>query len=78
MTMVYGPWSMAAARDETYRRSTVSKSVQTRPVIFLAALPVGQKSLDVNLPAETRSFDSPALFPDQIVVEYTSAKTPLD
>jgi biopolymer transport protein TolR len=41
-------------------------------VIFMAALPLSQKGIDVNLPAETQSADQQAT-PDlsQIVLEYT-------
>ena len=40
-------------------------------VIFLAALPLGQQSLDANLPAETRpKSETPAPNP-QIMVEYS-------
>ena len=41
-------------------------------VIFLAALPLSQKGLDINLPLETKSatkIDTPT---DQIVVEYSA------
>jgi biopolymer transport protein ExbD len=38
-------------------------------VIFLAALPLTQKGLDANLPAETATRDTPAR-PESIVVEY--------
>src|SRR6202008_1297020 len=42
-------------------------------VIFLAALPLTQKGLDANLPAETAPADRPA--PDtNIVIEYTAER----
>ena len=41
-------------------------------VIFMAALPLSQKGLDINLPAETRSAAQQAPDVSQIVVEYTS------
>jgi biopolymer transport protein ExbD len=37
-------------------------------VIFMASLPLSQKGLDVDLPAQTT--DAPALISEQIVVEY--------
>lgn len=40
-------------------------------VIFMAALPLSQKGLDVNLPAETRSAQQAAPDVSQIVLEYT-------
>jgi biopolymer transport protein ExbD len=40
-------------------------------VIFLAALPMAQKGLDANLPAETQPA-SPTSRPDNIMIEYTA------
>jgi biopolymer transport protein ExbD len=40
-------------------------------VIFMAALPLSQKGLDINLPAETRSAQQAAPDVSQIVLEYT-------
>jgi biopolymer transport protein TolR len=39
-------------------------------VIFMAALPLSQRGLDVNLPAETRTLDTPQPDISQIVLEY--------
>ena len=41
-------------------------------VIFMAALPLSQKGIDVNLPAETRSAQDQAPDVSQIVLEYTA------
>jgi biopolymer transport protein ExbD len=41
-------------------------------VIFMAALPLSQRGLDVNLPAETKTPDQPQPDVSQIVVEYTA------
>lgn len=41
-------------------------------VIFMAALPLAQKGIDVNLPAETRSADQQQIDISQIVLEYTA------
>ena len=43
-------------------------------VIFMAALPLSQRGLDVNLPAETKSTDTPQLDVSQIVVNYGADK----
>jgi biopolymer transport protein ExbD len=43
-------------------------------VIFMAALPLSQRGLDVNLPAETRSTDTPQLEVSQIVINYGADK----
>jgi biopolymer transport protein TolR len=41
-------------------------------VIFLAALPLSQKGLDINLPLETKSATKSTDTSDQIVVNYTA------
>src|SRR5688500_7750369 len=41
-------------------------------VIFMAALPLSQKRLDVNLPAETKSQTQTQVDVSQIVIEYTA------
>ena len=41
-------------------------------VIFLAALPLSQKGLDINLPLETKSATKNTDTSDQIVVNYTA------
>jgi biopolymer transport protein TolR len=43
-------------------------------VIFMAALPLSQRGLDVNLPAETKQQDQPQPDVSQIVIEYTADK----
>src|SRR5580693_5356086 len=42
-------------------------------VIFMAALPLAQKGVDINLPAETKTKAQAAESTDQIVLEYTAA-----
>jgi biopolymer transport protein ExbD len=41
-------------------------------VIFMAALPLTQKGLDINLPAETKSSQTQQVDSSQIVLEYTA------
>jgi len=41
-------------------------------VIFLAALPLGQRGLDINLPLETQGSQQAATDSSQIVLEYTA------
>ena len=41
-------------------------------VIFMAALPLSQKGVDINLPAETRSAQQQQTDTNQIVLEYTA------
>ena len=43
-------------------------------VIFMAALPLSQRGLDVNLPAETKTPNTPQNDISQIVLEYTADK----
>jgi biopolymer transport protein ExbD len=43
-------------------------------VIFMAALPLSQRGLDVNLPAETRNTQQQAPDTSQIVLNYTADK----
>ena len=43
-------------------------------IIFMAALPLTQKGVDINLPLETKSADQ-AVDPNQIVLEYTADKS---
>jgi biopolymer transport protein TolR len=43
-------------------------------VIFMAALPISQRGLDVNLPAETQKQNQPKVDLSQIVLEYTNDK----
>ena len=43
-------------------------------VIFMAALPLTQKGVDINLPAETKNANQETPDVSQIVVEYTADK----
>jgi biopolymer transport protein ExbD len=43
-------------------------------VIFMAALPLSQRGLDINLPAETKSSTQTQVDVSQIVIEYTGER----
>ena len=43
-------------------------------VIFMAALPLSQRGLDVNLPAETKTAEQTQVDVSQIVIEYTAER----
>ena len=43
-------------------------------IIFMAALPLTQKGLDINLPAETRAANQQTVDTSQIVLEYTAQR----
>ena len=43
-------------------------------VIFMVTLPLNQRGLDVNLPAETNQAEQTAADPNQIVLNYTAEK----
>jgi biopolymer transport protein TolR len=43
-------------------------------IIFMAALPLTQKGLDINLPAETRAANQATPDTSQIVLEYTAGR----
>ena len=43
-------------------------------VIFMVTLPLNQRGLDVNLPAETNQSEQTAVDPNQIVLNYTAEK----
>ena len=43
-------------------------------VIFMVTLPLNQRGLDVNLPAETNTPETTAVDPNQIVLNYTAEK----
>ena len=44
-------------------------------VIFMAALPLSQRGLDVNLPAETKTAQQNQVDVSQIVIEYTADRS---
>jgi biopolymer transport protein ExbD len=44
-------------------------------IIFMAALPLTQKGVDINLPAETRAANQAAPDTSQIMLEYSAGRT---
>jgi biopolymer transport protein TolR len=43
-------------------------------IIFMAALPLTQKGMDINLPADTNTPSTPQVNNQQVVLEYTAAR----